>query len=142
VDARNKDFIGLAFAELTHGVTNVKRWVNDTAQVVEVWKVDGGSGRADNYTIRPGTTFDGDMWIPWANTAEEYRNHHVTITVGGSPLVYIWQNGDSIRFNTDDAFIAGGPPLAGGSGTSGGNRTIAVGALGQDVGVAIGGFIR
>ena len=88
--------------------TIIKRWVNETDQEVEVWKLDGGSERRDHYTIPLGQTLNEQMWVPWADNPTQYRDHHVVIMVGGQPLAYFWQHGDSVRFNVFDEFVYGG----------------------------------
>jgi hypothetical protein len=136
----HKDALGLAWAQLTHGVTNVKRWRNETGQELEVWKLDGSYTWADHYRIAPGQTVDADMWIPWADNADQYAKKHAVIMVGGKPLAYIWQSGTQIRFNTSDEFVPEGQSAAGES-TAGGNRTILVTRDPQSrLGFAIGGY--
>ncbi|GIF02280.1 hypothetical protein [Paractinoplanes rishiriensis] len=136
----NKDSVGLTWAEIFHGVTNVKRWRNETDEELEVWKLDGGESRQDHYRIPPGGTEEADMWIPWADDASQYAVKHAVILIGGRPLAYLWQNGTKIRFNTNDEFVPGGQAVPGAA-KAGGNRTILVkkDAHGR-LGFAIGGY--
>ncbi|MFF5296550.1 hypothetical protein [Paractinoplanes globisporus] len=136
----NKDKLGLEWAELTYGVTNVKRWRNETGEELEVWKLDGSQSRQDHYRIPAGQSDDADMWIPWADNPEQYAVKHAVILVGGRPLAYVWQSGTKIRFNTNDEFVPGGPSVPGAA-KAGGNRTILVKTdeMGR-LGFAIGGF--
>jgi hypothetical protein len=132
--------VGGWFAELTHGVTNVKRWVNYTQHEVEVWKLDGGHQRKDHYRLPPGQSGRGDMWIPWADNASQYQDHHATIQVGGRPLAYIWQSGPLVRFNIRDEFVADGVAVPGASG-AGGDRTMVIATDQQGrIGFAIGTY--
>jgi len=117
------------FSQQFHGVTNIKRWENATDQQVEVWKFDGGTAKKDYYRIQPGQTLDVDMWVSWADRPGtgwlKYGDHHVVVQVGGQPLAYLWQNGNLIRFNAEDAFVDGGVAVPGASG-AGGNRTMVI----------------
>jgi hypothetical protein len=121
--------VGEWWARQDHGVTNIKRWQNETDQDVEVWKLDGGSARRDHYRIPPGQTLNAYMWVPWANQPGtghlRYGDHHAVIMVGGQPLAYFWQNGTLLRFNTNDAFVYGGVRVPGAAG-AGGNRTMII----------------
>jgi len=121
----NKDAFGLSWAELMHGVTNVKRWHNGTDEEMEVWKLDGSGVRQDNYRISAGQTVDGDMWIPWADNASQYAHRHAVIEIGGRPLAHVWQSGTRIRFNTSDSFVPNGESVPGAA-KAGGNRMIFV----------------
>jgi hypothetical protein len=117
------------WAVMTNGVTNIKRWQNETDQEVEVWKLDGGAAKRDRYRIPPGQTINADMWAPWADHRGtgrlRYDDHHAVIMVGGAPLAYLWQSGSLVRFNTSDAFVYGGVAVPGASG-AGGNRTMII----------------
>jgi len=118
------------WAQKFHGVTNIKRWENATDEQVEVWKLDGDKNAKKNYyRIAPGDTLNADMWVPWADRSGtgwlRYTDHHTVIKVGSNPLAYLWQNGDLIRFNAEDAFVEGGFAVPGASG-AGGNRTMII----------------
>jgi hypothetical protein len=138
----NKDELSLEFARLTHGVTNVRNWRNDTDQELEVWKLDGSFQWQDHYRIAPGQTGGGDMWIPWANNATEYTRKHAVIQVGGQILACVWQQGTQIRFNTADEFVPGGQSVPG-EAEAGGERTIVVRRDPQGrLGFAVAGYRR
>lgn len=109
---------------ITYGVTNIKRWENRTDLDLEVWKIDGG-GETDRYFVAAGSSRNGDMWVPWADNADQYASKHATIQVGGQPLAYLWQNGRAVRFNTADTFVDDGTP-APGYARSGGERKLVV----------------
>jgi len=121
--------VGEWWARQVHGVTNIKRWQNETDQEVEVWKLDGGIARRDHYCIPPGQTTNADMWVPWADEPGtgplRYADHHAVIMVGDQPLAYFWQSGALLRFNTNDAFVYGGVGVPGAAG-AGGNRTMII----------------
>jgi hypothetical protein len=121
--------VGEWWARMTNGVTNIKRWQNETDQEVEVWKFDGGFGQRDHYRIPSGQTHNADMWVPWADQPGtghlRYNDHHAVITVGGEPLAYFWQSGSLVRFNVVDAFVYGGVGVPGAAG-AGGNRTMII----------------
>jgi len=127
----NAGVIGDLWSRLTGGVTNVKEWVNQTGQEIEVFKIDGG-GIQDHYRIPPGQTRSGDMWIPWAESDADYARHHTTFMIGGKPLAYVWQSAKVMRFNIVDAFVPGGTPVVGASG-GGGNRRVLFGTDPQGV---------
>jgi hypothetical protein len=114
---------------MVNGVTNTKRWQNETDQQVQVWKLDGGWSWKNYYTIPPKQTLNADMWIPWADYPGSgnlrYGDHHAVVMVGDQPLAFIWQNGALIRFNTSDAFVYGGVGVPGAAG-AGGNRTMII----------------
>jgi hypothetical protein len=132
--------VGEWVAELTKGVTNIKSWSNLTEQEVEVWKLDGGSQQKDHYRIPPGKRIFQEMWIPWADNARQYVDHHATVRVGGRPLAYIWQSGPLVRFNTRDEFVADGVAAPGASG-AGGDRAMVIATDSQGrTGFAIGTF--
>jgi len=145
---QNKDFSFTTWGSdrMFAGVTNVKRWVNETDQEVRVWKVDGGYSYKDEYTIPAGHTVNAHMWIPWADQPGtgplRYDDHHAVIMVGGQPLAYLWQSGTLIRFNTSDAFVNGGVAVPGLS-RSGGDKTMVIGKDPQSrVGFALGMYKR
>jgi hypothetical protein len=129
---QNQEFIADVaewWARMTNGVTNIRRWQNETDEEVEVWKLDGGTARKDHYRIPPGQTINAEMFVPWADSPGagwlRYDDHHGVIMVGGAPLAYIWQSGSLIRFNSSDGFEYGGVGVPGASG-AGGNRTMII----------------
>lgn len=134
----HRDDIGETFSEVSNGVTNIKKWQNFTDQDVEVWKFD--HGREDNYKILPGQVVSKDMWVPWADSASEYKNHHGVVAVSGVPRLFFWQSGKHVRFNTQDAFVKDGEPIPGFS-KSGGNRQMSFAkAPGGQVGIVLAGW--
>ena len=106
-------------------MTNVKKWVNKTDRNVEVWKLDGGNRWRDHYRVPPRQTGGGEMWIPWADDADEYADHHAIIRVDEVVVGYIWQSGPAVRFNTSDEFVPGGVCVPGAAG-AGGDRTVVI----------------
>jgi hypothetical protein len=122
----NSSTIGTIFAEMTNGVTNVKEWVNETGQDVEVYKFDGSSSQQDRYRLSPGQARHNDMWIPWADNAQQYARKHAVMLVSGQPVAYLWQSGRLVRFNVRDEFVVDGEGVPGASG-AGGNRRMTIG---------------
>jgi len=132
--------VGTWWSQMVGGVTNVRSWVNETDQEVQVWKLDGGYWWKDHYTIPAMQTIDADMWIPWVDNPYQYRTHHATIQVGGKVLAHFWQSGRLIRFNVSDTFVYGAPGVPGASG-AGGTRTMIMASDPQSrTGFALGTF--
>ena len=99
----NSGAIGNLWSVMTGGVTNIKQWVNESSQQLEVWKVDGGR-RENAYSIAPGRTLRAEMWISWCNNTDEYPRKHVTLMLGGRLLAVLWQRERVVYFNAVDAF--------------------------------------
>ena len=126
------------------GVTNVKEVVNHTSGVIKLLKRDFTGNVFTTHIesteeIAAGRTWKGDMWIPWANNAEEFKDHFMQLyTRVPSPdrsgeqikSFYIWQTGESVRF-TDRIFFerssfSDDAPQVPGAGQSGGERRLIV----------------
>ncbi len=75
--------VGGAIAEVTRGVTNIRQIVNLTECPVSIRKVDGGS--TERKDIEPGGTLSTNFWVPWADDAQTYADHHMIISVDGVP---------------------------------------------------------
>jgi len=140
----NNAEIGRLWSIISGGVSNIKRVINLTNQPVEVWKVDRKWFEPPYQTMNvgPNSRFDGEMWVPWADNQGQYRDHHMTIKVGGQVIAYIWQSGPSIRFHSMDAFLGGAPGVPGQASASGGERTLAIGAQNGTPGFAFVGYQR
>ncbi|GID28019.1 hypothetical protein [Paractinoplanes brasiliensis] len=124
---QNSGAVGGLWAQMTHGVTNIKEWVNETNYEVEVWKLDGGFRRKDHFRIPPRQTVHAELWVSWADNEQQYADHHVTIVVGGQPLAYLHQSGKLVRFNTVEEFADGAVGVPGACG-AGGDRRAVIGA--------------
>ena len=126
------------------GVTNIKEVVNKTSGVLRVSKVDSPinifhSGISSTWDIPADGVWSGDMWIPWANNAEEFKGHKMTLSIGLHPnpgnqnLVYtnfyLWQSGEFVRFAITDKFIENAPKVPG-EARAGGERRLVVTAEG------------
>lgn len=119
--SRGYNTIGKAIAEQLGTVTNIKKIVNRTPCPVKIWKFDKGSIESRN--VAANGTDNGDFWIPWANNAEEYKTHYMTISFDGKPLFWLWQEGANIRFRARDGYMQNAPAAPGLS-RSGGDRTL------------------
>jgi len=121
---------GKFFAELTGGVTNVKRIRNDTPCLLRIHKVDKKLFQADTQTVdvAPNTTWEGDFWIPWATNQSEYNDHHMTISVDNRTFAWLFQQ-DGIRFKAEEGF-ASDQMLVPGEPKSGGDRILTVSTMG------------
>ncbi|MBA2736763.1 MAG: hypothetical protein H0U50_08265 [Pyrinomonadaceae bacterium] len=126
------------------GVTNVKEVVNNTAGVVKLLKRDFTGNAITTHIentpeIAAGTTWKGDMWVPWANNAEEFKNHFMQLYTrvpssnGGVMRIksfYIWQTGESVRFTDkiffDKSSFSDDAPKISGEAQSGGERRLVV----------------
>jgi hypothetical protein len=123
-----REWLGREFSTISGGVTNVRRWHNDTDVELEVWKFDHDDPKTkkDWVKIPPRQTRDFGMWIPWADSEAKYNaGRRAFIQVGGKVIANIWQSGPLVRFNVEDKWVAGGEPIPG-SATSGGERKLVV----------------
>jgi hypothetical protein len=129
------------------GVTNVKEVVNNTSGVIKLLKRDFTGNIFTTHIesteeIAAGATWKGDMWIPWANNAEEFKNHFMQLytripsptdrSVGQIKSFYIWQTGESVRFTDriffDRSSFSDDAPHVPGEARSGGERRLIVSA--------------
>jgi hypothetical protein len=127
------------------GVTNVKEVVNNTSGVIKLLKRDFTGNIFTTHIesteeIAAGATWKGDMWIPWANNAEEFKNHFMQLytripspsdtSVGQIKSFYIWQTGESVRFTDriffDRSSFSDDAPQVPGEARSGGERRLIV----------------
>ena len=102
------------------GVTNIKEVYNNSGVEITVTKLEGGQTTA---SIPPGGVWTGDMWIPWVDNADQFRDKRLEIRARGTAAAWIWQSGDHVRYNTSAMFVADGQ-RAPGEATSGGERTL------------------
>ena len=131
---------GAPAAVMFGGVTNIKEIVNRTAHVVKVQKNEftgnyyTGSYQDTNEIPADGV-WTGDMWVPWANNGEEFKNHWMAISVrtprrtsGGTvqpyTAFYLWQSGEYVRFNDENRFVDNAPRVPGESHAGGERRLI------------------
>lgn len=120
---------GEMFANLPGGVTSIKEIRNRTSHEVIVRKTDYAFTAAGPHiqeeTIPSRGVFNGDFWIPWADNADQFSESHLTISVNGTVIAWIWQSGEYVRFNTIQRFINNARVVPGIS-RSGGNRRLIV----------------
>ena len=129
---RNGNAAGCLFAEFFGTVTSIKEIRNETAERVTLWKIDEKPFQASEQTIEvpANSTVGGDFWIPWADDAEQYDRHRMTISVGDRrDFVHFWQSGPNVRFSAGREF-AGNAPSVPGVSRSGGDRTLVVSMAG------------
>jgi hypothetical protein len=98
----NNQTLQIKWSEIAHGVTNVKRWENETSSQVVIEKVDGG--RRERVDLAPNSNKNQDFWLPWCNSDQEYLDHYMTIKINGAIAAYVFQHGDSIRASANNAF--------------------------------------
>ncbi len=123
----SKDDVGRWFAETTRGVTSFKEIRNDTPCLVKVYKMDKKPFQADTQTVEiaPNSVYRGDFWIPWADNADQYREHYMTISVDGREIAWLWQQTKEVRVNFTAGF-SDGARLAPGVSQGGGDRTLII----------------
>ena len=121
----NRDAIGELIAEATGGVTSLKTVVNHTGHEVVLWKVDKKLFQPDTeeFRIPAKTTADAGMWIPWADDAGAWKDHHMLIKVGGNVLACLWQDRGVVRMKATEAFVPNGT-VAPGNSKGGGDRVL------------------
>ena len=120
--------IGNAVAEATQGVTNLRQVVNMTQCPIAIRKQDGWT--VERKDLGPGQTLDTNFWVPWADDAKTYGDHHMVISVDGRDVFWLWQDNHVIRFRTAAGYVANGQK-APGVANGGGDRSLVV-ALGAN----------
>jgi hypothetical protein len=127
------------------GVTNIKEIVNNTDMPVEVFAYDARAGVATGYDRTQGATriparggtWTGDLWIPWADNADQFRSKHIVLMVRKTPTSHqvvigaIWQSGEFVRHNRFEEFVANAPRIPGVA-RSGGDRRMSINKKGGD----------
>src|SRR5437868_1192661 len=80
--------IGLCAFANAGGVTNIKQVINKSSKAVRVTAYDnktlaenGHHNRITTEVIGPGADWRGDMWIPWADNAQQFRLHFLTFEI-------------------------------------------------------------
>jgi len=127
------------------GVTNIKEVVNNTRFTVRVSKGEvrerWNKNRRVNETffsmkettdaILENGTWSGDMWIPWVDNAEDFKNNVISISVSEywrNAYFLLWQTGDAVRFTAAEhdryGFIRNAPKVAGEAKVNGERRLI------------------
>ena len=121
----------LAGAAIAGGVTNIKEIVNNTSMTVEVRKYDIKAGAAASAfeTTREipanGGIWSGDMWVPWADNANDFAEKHMEVKVYRGTAFWIWQSGEFLRFNDRARFVANARRVSG-EARSGGERRVVI----------------
>lgn len=118
-------------AAIAGGVTNVKEIVNNTGMTVEVRKYDikAGAAGSEFETTREipanGGIWTGDMWVPWADSADDFTEKHMEVRVYRGTAFWIWQSGEFLRYNDRGRFIANARRVTG-EARSGGERRMII----------------
>ena len=104
--------IGLCAFAHAGGVTNIKSVKNKSSKSVRVTAYDnktlaenGHHNRITTEVIAPGTDWQGEMWIPWADNAQQFRLHFLTFEIfemsprsRGRVLIFGgYQTGEEVR---------------------------------------------
>lgn len=119
------------------GVTNIKEIVNNTAGAVTIkpWEhaaIPGNGNVLMPKRIPPHGVWTGDLWIPWADNAEQFRYENIMIEVkipsGSQPdsitNFCFWQSGEYVRYNDKTVFVENAPRVAGLSKVNGERRLV------------------
>lgn len=124
-------FFGASVNALAGGVTNIKEVLNDTGFKVEVRKYDtkplAASSEFETTKEIPadGGTWSGDMWIQWADNANDFSEKHLEIVINGRTAFWIWQSGEFVRYNNRARFVSNSRQVFGES-KSGGERRLII----------------
>jgi len=80
------------------GVTAIKTLTNKTNELIEFSKREDQN---DSVSILPNSSINEDVWIPWVTNLDEFNRKAIEIRYTGSnKIVYVWQNGDKVRYST------------------------------------------
>ncbi len=126
------------------GVTNIKEIINNTPLTMEVRKFDTKplAAAAEYETTgeipADGGTWSGDMWIPWVDNSNDFREKRMEIRVEEATIFWIWQSGEFVRFNSRARFVSNAPRVSGESRSGGERRLI----ISMDVGRIVLKFER
>ena len=96
------------------GVTNIKEVVNKSSKIVKLTTYENKNGVESTLKttgeIAAGRDWSGDMWIPWADNAEQFNSHYMKIEIiERSPterfdsiqIFAAYQSGEEVRANLD-----------------------------------------
>lgn len=61
------------------GITAIKRVVNNSRFTVEIANLENPNKFRNGGTVNPNSSLAVDIWIPWAATMAEFRNHHIIV---------------------------------------------------------------
>ncbi len=112
------------------GVTNIKEVVNNTGMTVEVRKYDvkttaaGAEFETTNEIPADGGTWSGNMWIPWVDNSNDFSEKYMEIRMGEKTLLWIWQSGEYVRYNTRARFVQNARRVSGEASAGGERRLI------------------
>ncbi len=130
---------GGAYMVAFGGVTNIKEIVNHTPYDVSAGKTDFAEIRLVTRndvleSIPANGIWTGDMWVPWADNSDEFKNHFMTINIhiphptrsGEYSLKHfsVWQSGEYVRFNDAHTFVDNAPRVPGEARAGGERRLI------------------
>lgn len=96
-------------------VTGITQVINYSGLTLQLRNLENGD---DNVTVLPGDNAASiDIWVDWARSSEEYASHHLIVRMGNAPEVtfYIWQEGNSLRYSTDNKWQSNGQVVPGDS---------------------------
>ena len=64
------------------------------------------------------------MWIPWADSSNEFSEKFMEIRIDGKAVFWLWQSGEYVRYNTRARFVENGRKVPGESRAGGERRLI------------------
>jgi len=146
-------FVFGTFADtLAGGVTNIKEVVNDSSKVVKLTTFETkhrfeGPVKKSTGVITYGETWTGDMWVPWADNVDEFKEHFMSIEIielrprratDIHHMYMVYQSGEYVRASfygilemrgfgstTSGSYVPNAPGVPGES-KSGGERRVVV----------------
>lgn len=82
-------------------VTDIVIITNYTPCTVKLRKVDGfgAVGKNQEMTIPPATSYEGSMWIPWADSWDS--GQVLQLVIANRTYFDIWQKGNRVAFRTE-----------------------------------------
>jgi hypothetical protein len=96
------------------GVTNIKEVINRSAKVVKLSTYENKNRLENGWKttgeIAAGANWKGDMWIPWADTKEQFAIHFMKIEIieqrpaertDSIQIFAAYQSGEYVRSNYD-----------------------------------------
>lgn len=86
-------------------VTGVTNFTNDIGFLIDFVNVEASSNDVNNFQIANNTTQAvSNAWVPWANTEDDFPNHHFRISNSNTnaTLASVWQTGGHVRFSIGD----------------------------------------
>jgi hypothetical protein len=125
---QNLPWFGTAIAEVSAGVTNIKRIQNETIYPLRLAKIDVVFPNRPVYeeiVVGRYAVKETEFWMPWAQDATDYARKHAGLQLGNTHFAWLWQKDGRLKFSGTDAFNAAAPDVPGVA-RGGGNRTLVV----------------